>query len=51
MEQDRLDEALAILEKAAPRLAEVLGATDVSVAYVFRDHAEVCFAQVINDPV
>jgi len=45
VDQGRLEEAHQILEKTAPQLVGALGATHISVAYLFRDHAEVCFAQ------
>eukprot|EP00658_Telonema_sp_P-2_P039653 TRINITY_DN28336_c0_g1_i2.p1 TRINITY_DN28336_c0_g1~~TRINITY_DN28336_c0_g1_i2.p1 ORF type:complete len:278 (-),score=72.15 TRINITY_DN28336_c0_g1_i2:273-1106(-) len=44
MEEKRYEEANRILEEATPALCQVLGETNVSVAFVLRDHAEVCLA-------
>lgn len=43
-EQKRHEEAKKILEEATPMLCEELGPMHISVAFVLRDYAEVCFA-------
>merc|ERR1712216_747926 len=44
LEQKRFEEAKTILEHTTPKLCEALGETHMSVCYVLRDYAEVCFA-------